>query len=269
MNKTKSKISIGNLRFRPFNNLQLEEIYAADLKNDTLLYAKELNAHFDFFKLLRKQFVIHSVELKRFDLHVSKDSLNAPFNFQFLIDAFASDTTQTPDSSKLQLAIDRIQLKDGRLHYDIFSEPAQNPNLFDVNHIDIRNLQFDADLHFNKTEDWSGSINNLSLNEKSGFILKQLKFQVKDKDNKIQVDRFYISLPHSEGEIKEAALDYAGLQPNEILSGAAYSIFFTSGKWQPADFIYFYPELANYPDIITCSGEIKGKFPEISLPVLN
>jgi len=266
MKKTKSKISIGNLRFRPFNNLQLEEIYAADLKNDTLLYAKELNAHFDFFKLLRKQFIIHSVELKRFDLHISKDSLNAPFNFQFLIDAFASDTTQTADSSKLQLAIDRIQLKDGLLHYDILSEPAQNSNLLDVNHIGISNLQFDAKLNFSKPDDWSSSINNLSLNEKSGFALKQLKFQIKDRNSKIQIDKFYISLPHSEGEIKEAALDYTGLQLNEILSGAAYSILLTSEKWFPGDFACFYPELANYSDMITCSGEIKGKFPEISLP---
>ena len=266
MKKTKSQISIGNLRFRPFNNLQLEEIYAADLKNDTLLYAKELNARFDFFKLLRKQFVIHSVELEHFDLHISKDSLDAPFNFQFLIDAFASDTTQTADSSKLQLAIDRIQLKDGQLHYDILSEPAQNPSLFDFNHIGVSNLQFDAKLNFNKPDDWSGSINNLSLDEKSGFALKQLKFQYKDKNNKLQIDKFQISLPHSEGEIKEATLDYTGLQPNEILSGATYSILFTSGKWSPVDFAYFYPELADYPDMITCSGEIKGKLPEITLP---
>ena len=266
MKKTKSKISIGNLRFRPFNTLQLEEIYAADLQNDTLFYAKKLNAHFDFFKLLRKQFIIHSVELERFDLHISKDSLNAPFNFQFLVDAFASDTTQASDSSKLQLAIDRIQLKDGQLHYDIFSEPLQDPNLFDANHIVINNLQFDAKLNFNKPEDWSSSVENLSMNEKSGFALKQLKFQIKDKNSKIRIDKFYISLPHSEGEIKEATLDYTGLQLNEILSGATYSILFTSGKWHLGDFSYFYPALADYSDMITCSGEIKGKFPEISLP---
>ena len=266
MKKTKNKISIGNLRFRPFNNLQLEEIYAADLKNDTLLYAKELNAHFDFFKLLRKQFIIHSVELEHFNLYISKDSLNAPFNFQFLIDAFASEPTQVADSSKLQLAIDHIQLKDGQLRYDILSESAQKPNLFDVNHIDIRDLQFDAKLNFSKPDDWSSSINNLSMNEKSGFTLKRLKFQCKDKNNKIQIDKFQISLPHSEGEIKEATLDYTGLQLNEILSGATYSILFTSGKWYPGDFTCFYPELANYTDSITCSGEITGKLPEISLP---
>ncbi|MCL2651644.1 MAG: AsmA family protein, partial [Candidatus Azobacteroides sp.] len=266
MKKTKNKISIGNLRFRPFNSLQLEEVYATDLKNDTLLYVEKLNAKFNLFKLLRKQFIIHSVELDRFDLHISKDSLNAPFNFQFFVDAFASDTTQATDNSKLKLAIDHILLKDGNLRYDVFSEPFQTQNRFDVNHIDVGHLQFDAKLHYNDLEDWSGSIENLSLNEKSGFALKQLKFQIKNLNNHLQIDHFYISLPHSESEIQEATLDYAGLQLNEILSGAAYSIPFTSGKWYPCDFSCFYPELARYTDTITCSGNIKGKLPEISLP---
>ena len=264
--KTQSKISIGNLRFRPFNRLQLEGIYAADLRNDTVFYAEKLTADFNFFKLLRKQFIIHSVEIDNYNLCISKDSLNAPFNFQFLLDAFASDTTQATESSNLRLAIDHILLKDGRLRYDIFSEPFTAEGLFDANHIDVQNLQLDAGLHFNSLEDCSGSINNLSFDEKSGFALTQLKFQVKNANNRLLVDRLHLSLPHSEGEIKEATFDYTGLQLNEILSASTYSVLFTSGKWYPADFACFYPELAHYPDTVICSGEIKGKFPEISLP---
>ena len=266
MKKTDSKISIGNLRFRPFNRLQLEEIYAADLKNDTLLYVEKFSADFDFFKLLRKQFVIHSVEIDNFDLCISKDSLNAPFNFQFLIDAFSSDTAQTADSSKLQLALSHILLKDGRLRYDVFSEPFQDLGLFDANHVEIRNLQLNAGLHFSSLEDWSASVEKLSLDEKSGFALNQMTFRTKNQNNRLHVDKFYISLPNSEGEIQEANFDYSGFQLSEILSGATYSILFTSGRWYPGDFSCFYPEFSNYTDTITCSGEINGTFPEISLP---
>jgi len=267
--KTKNKISIGNLRFRPFNRLQLEEVYVADLKKDTLLYAEKLDAHFDFFKLLRKQFVIHSVELDRFDLNISKDSVNAPFNFQFLVDAFASDTTQTTESSDLKLAINHLLLKDGRLRYDILSEPAEAPNRFDVNHIDICNLQLDAGLHFNKLEDWNASIENFSLDEKSGFIVKQLQFQIKNANNRLLVNRLHISLPHSDGEIQEATFDYTGLPFSEILSGATYSILFTSGEWLPGDFACFYPELTQYTDKIIGSGEMKGTLPGITIPHLE
>ena len=260
---------IGNLRYSPFNRLQLEEIYVSDLNNDTLLYAGKINADFDLFKLFRKQFIIHSVEIDRFDIRIFKDSINAPFNFQFLIDAFASDTIQPADSSSLQLAIEHILLKNGRLRYDVFSEPFQAPGMFDVNHADILDLQLDAKLHYESPEDWSGSIENLSFDEKSGFTLKQMKFRVQNSNNRLLVDRFYISLPRSEGEIREASLDYTSFDLDEILSGAAYSILFSSGKWHLGDFGCFYPELAEYTEPVTYSGEIKGKFPEISLPHLE
>jgi len=264
--KTQSKISIGNLRFRPFNRLQLEDVVAADLNNDTLLYVKNLNIDLNLFKLLRKQFIIHSVEIADFNVHISRDSLNAPFNFQFLIDAFASDTTQTAGSSNLHLALNRILLTNGRLRYDVSSEPLQAPGLFDVNHIDVRNLQLDAGVHFSSLENWNGSIDHFSLDEKSGFSLKQMSFQIKSVNSRMQVDKFHLSLPHSEGEIEEASLDYTGLELSKILTGATYSIRSISGEWYPADFSFFYPELTQYPDTIRCSGEIKGVFPGISLP---
>ena len=264
--KTKNKISIGNLRFRPFNRLQLGEVYVADLKNDTLFYVGKLNAGFDFLKMLRKKVVIHSVEIENFDLHIYRDSTNTPFNFQFLIDAFAADTTQATESSNLQLAMNHILLKNGRLHYDIFSEPFQAPGLFDANHIEVRNLQLDAGLHFNRLEDWNASVGDFSLNEKSGFSLNRMTFQIKNHNNRLQIEKFHILLPHSEAEIREADFDYPGLQLNEILSRATYSILFTSGKFYPADFRCFYSELSEYTDTVTCAGEIKGKFPEISVP---
>ena len=269
MKITQSKISIGNLYFRSFNRLHLEEVFAADLKNDTLVYVEKLDAGFNLFKFMRKQLVIHSLEIDHFDLRVSQDSINAPFNFQFLIDAFASDTTQTTDSSSLQLAIEHILLSNGHLRYDILSEPFQKPGLFDANHIDVRNLRIKANLHFTDLEKWNSSIEHFSFKEKSGFALKQMKFRVENLNNRLLVDRFHIAFPRSEADIEEASIDYDGFPLSEILSGASYSLLFSSDKCYLSDFICFYPELSKYSDPIKCSGEIKGKFPEISIPRLT
>ena len=163
MNKTESRISIGNLRYSPFNRLLLEEVYATDLNNDTLFYAEKINAGFDFIKFLRKQFLIHSIEINNFDLSISKDSINAPFNFQFLIDAFVSDKSQPDEKSNLQLAINRIKLNNGHLRYDVFSKPFQNPDILDFNHVDIRNFQLNTKLYFNNPENWNCGIKNLSF----------------------------------------------------------------------------------------------------------
>ena len=265
--KTNSKISIGNLRFYPFNRLQLDDLYAADLKNDTLFYVEKLNANFNLFKLLRKQFVIHSVEFDNFELRISKDSVNAPFNFQFLVDAFASDTTQSTDNSNLRLAIDHVLLKDGHLQYNVFSEPVQTTaGLFDANHIDVRNLQLDAKLHLNGLKNWSSSVDRFSFDEKSGFALKQMNFQIKNQNDHLQIERFYISFPHSEGEIKEARLDLKGSDLNEILSKASFAVPSFTSKWQLGDFSCFYPDFSRFIEPVLCSGEIEGTLPRISIP---
>ena len=263
--KTENKICIGNLRYYPFNRLLLEEIYVTDLKNDTLLYAEKIYAGFDFLKFMRKQFVIHSVEIERFDLRISKDSIDAPFNFQFLIDAFSKGTTQQSDSSNLQLAINRISLNNGHLSYDVLSEPFKEPGMFDINHINVRNLHLNTKLHFNNIEDWSSTIENLSFDEKSGFALKQMRFKIKNFDDRLLISHFYFSLPNSETELNEVSFDYSGLSLSEIFSGSTYFIDITSGKFNLSDFSCFYPELANYTEMLICSGEIKGTFPEISI----
>ena len=262
--KTGSKISIVNFRAYPIGRFKLEEIYAADLKNDTLLYAEKMYAGMDIFKLLRKQIAIHSVEISRFDLRISKDSLNAPFNFQFLIDAFASDKPNR-DSSLLHLDIKRIILHDGSLRYDVFSEPFTEPDLIDFNHIDINKLYLNTKLHFDNVDNWSTTVENLTFHEKSGFALKKMKFKANNSDKHLQINQFSFSLPDSETEIQEVNLDYSGLELSKILSGATYSVQLTSGEWYPADFSCFYPKLAEYQDIIICTGDIEGIFPEISL----
>jgi len=171
MKKTENRISIGNLRFYPFNRLHIEEVYTTDLKNDTLFYAEKITAGFDFFKLIRNQFEIQSVEIDNFYLNISQDSLNAPFNFQFLIDAFDSGATQPADSLNLQLAINRIMLNNGRLRYDVISEPFEEPGIFDFNHVNIKNLQLNTRMKLNNFDDWRAEIINLTFEEKSGFTV--------------------------------------------------------------------------------------------------
>ncbi|GHS98876.1 hypothetical protein FACS189421_08260 [Bacteroidia bacterium] len=94
MKKTHNQMSIGELHFRPFNHIQLTDVYANDLRGDTLLYVEKLSAGFNLFKLLDKQLLIQSVDLENFVANIQKDSLNSDFNFQFLIDAFVGGTIE-------------------------------------------------------------------------------------------------------------------------------------------------------------------------------
>jgi hypothetical protein len=266
MKKTQGKLSIENFQFRPFNHLLLENVYVADLKGDTLLSVENLKAGFNLFKLLDNQLLIHSVELTHFAAHLSKDSVDSPFNFQFLIDTFASDTTQSSDNKKLQIEIDDIVLKNGLLTYDILSEPMLEPGLLDVSHVDIRDFQADISLKSIDLQKLDVAVSELSFREKSGFTLTQLELKLKSDKERIYLDNFILTLPRSELSVTEANLDYSGKKGADILTGADYSIAFSSNKLNPADFSCFSPQLTEFTENLTFSGEANGRLPQIVLP---
>lgn len=69
-----------------------------DEKDSTILLAKAIQADFDLLPLLDNQLLFTSAKLSDFDIHLSKDSANAPLNIQFIIDAF-----KPKDKAKKQL----------------------------------------------------------------------------------------------------------------------------------------------------------------------
>lgn len=259
---------IGNLRFSPFNHICLEDIYVADLQGDTLLYVANLDAGFNLFKLLNKKLLIHSVKVDDFNIRVSRDSIGSSFNFQFLIDAFASDSPSS-DSSAMQIEIDKLILKNGNLSYNVLSEPYLADSLFDVNHILIQNLQADIHLPSIDLENLKTDIANLSFTEKSGFRLDDLHFNLKSKQKVIALNDFVLRLPHSELQMEDAKLDYTGMEIKDILAKAGYSFQISSRKISAADWVYFSPQLNVFSDVLSFSGKLEGQFPALNIPFLE
>ncbi|GHU79552.1 DUF490 domain-containing protein [Bacteroidia bacterium] len=265
MKKTKNQMQIGNLKFTPFNHIQLKDVYIDDLQGDTLLYAAKLDAGFNLFKLLNNQLIIHAVELDDFNIRVYQDSIGSPFNFQFLIDAFASDT-QSSDSSAMQIEIDNVSLKNGNLSYNILSETHLADSLFDVNHISIQNLQANIDLQSIDLENLKTELANLSFTEKSGFKLNDLHFHLQSKQKVFFLNDFALKLPHSELKIEDVKLDYTGMELKDIPEKAAYSLQVSSGKISAKDLVYFVPSLNEFPDELSFSGRLAGQLPELNIP---
>jgi hypothetical protein len=253
MKTTHNRMSIGELRFRPFNSLSARDIYVEDLKGDTLLFAGELLADFDLFRLRNNQLFVRSVDLENFVVNLRKDSFPADFNFQFLIDSFDSGRQDTA-SSKLTVQIQDIHLKDGRFHYDILSEPALEDSLFDFNHISISRLQSDIDLNFKDIKNLEVHIYQLSFMEKSGLNVNRLEVKLCSMEDKMTLENGLLQLPHSELTINA-----------EILETKELKINLGENRVNPADFKMFYPGLSYFSENLILAGEINGILPQINV----
>ncbi|MDQ6762658.1 MAG: hypothetical protein M3015_08525, partial [Bacteroidota bacterium] len=143
-NKLHTKVEIGKLDIKFPTALSLQNIYIEDQSKDTLLYGGELKVDISMFKLLKSDIDIQEIALNDIVLKVKRTPPDSVFNFQFIADAFMGQKkaeTTTPDSSTLQLNIDRILVNNTRvIYYDPYTGNDMN---LSFGHFDTKITTFD------------------------------------------------------------------------------------------------------------------------------
>lgn len=117
--KLKTKVNIEKVRFDIPDWIMLEGVYFEDTHGDTLLAGKRLYVDLDMYSLIKGNVGINKVELEGVTANINRVLPDTVFNFQFIVDAFAStDTVQTDTASApLEMRLDQINLKNVRLSY--------------------------------------------------------------------------------------------------------------------------------------------------------
>lgn len=119
--KLKTHVEIGKLAIKFPTDLSLQNVFIEDQSKDTLLYGKELSVNLKMLQLLRSNVEIEEIYLDGIVGKVSRLPPDSVFNFQFIVDAFASENTKQPetqDTSTLKIDINRIVVKNSHVIYD-------------------------------------------------------------------------------------------------------------------------------------------------------
>jgi len=118
--KLKTKVNIEKVRFDVPDWILLEGVFFADEKGDTLVSGKRLYVDIDMYSLIKGNVGINKIELEDVNANIYRTLPDTVFNFQFIVDAFASkdapaleDTTAAP----MEMRLDKIYLKNVRLSY--------------------------------------------------------------------------------------------------------------------------------------------------------
>ncbi|WAC10342.1 translocation/assembly module TamB domain-containing protein [Dyadobacter pollutisoli] len=117
--KLKTKVNIEKVRFDIPDWIMLEGVYLEDTHGDTLLAGKRLYVDLDMYSLIKGNVGINKVELEGVTANINRVLPDTVFNFQFIVDAFAStDTVQTDTASApMEMRLDQISLKNVKLSY--------------------------------------------------------------------------------------------------------------------------------------------------------
>lgn len=109
--KIQTKVSLDRVYIDFPNSLVMENLYLENQKKDTLLFARKLDVGLNIPKLLKNTADITSIDLQGVKANVVRNQ-NGTFNFDYILDAFATKDEEESPSKPFIISLDKINLKD-------------------------------------------------------------------------------------------------------------------------------------------------------------
>ncbi|MBL7700403.1 MAG: translocation/assembly module TamB domain-containing protein [Chitinophagaceae bacterium] len=153
--KLNTTVSVGRIYIGFPKKVVLENIYVEDLQKDTLLSGGLVKVDVSMMKLLKNELEINDVQLSDITAKVKRVLPDTVYNFQFIIDAFATaDTTQkTPADTTggMRISVRDVALDKIRIVYD--DVVTESDMTLWLEHFDTQIDEFDSEkLRFNVPE---------------------------------------------------------------------------------------------------------------------
>lgn len=115
-NKIKTKVALDRIYVHFPNKIEIENLFLQGQDVDTLLYVHHLNIGLNLPKLLDNTAQFTSVELDGLNANVIKRA-DSTFNFDYIIDAFATKDEEKDDSKPFVIDLDKIHLQSLNVSY--------------------------------------------------------------------------------------------------------------------------------------------------------
>ncbi|PWU04107.1 MAG: hypothetical protein C5B52_02060 [Bacteroidetes bacterium] len=145
----KTTVSIKHVSFALFNKMNLEGAYIADQKNDTLLYAGNLQVRITDWFFFKKAIELKYVGLENATIYAHR--VDSVWNYQFIIDHFSGPPDTSQSGSTLNLSLKELSLKNVRvLQKDEWKGQDMAVSLKELG-LDAENIDFKKKfIHLNK-----------------------------------------------------------------------------------------------------------------------
>ncbi|UOB16120.1 translocation/assembly module TamB domain-containing protein [Abyssalbus ytuae] len=146
--KTDTTIEVKKIFVTFSGNVYAEGIYLEDKKGDTLLYSKNLETSLSLLPLIRGTALhIKSVDLTGFRSHIYRDDVSGKFNYDFLLEAFASPDTVNTSEKKMDITLRTLNFEDIQISYnDKIAQTKGEATLgkltADIDEFDLQNMRF-------------------------------------------------------------------------------------------------------------------------------
>ena len=198
--KTGADIKIGRLYISPNFTIHIDNFLVKDLRENTLLGVEELRVRPVMEDIIKGDIHVDRVELTNAEANIITYEDSTTMNFQFLVDAFASDKEKEEDNTMTAVAVDRILLKN--LRFQLWDQNKDDPektanHLMDYSHLALDSISLDVENLLLNGDTISAKIHHLAASEASGFRLIDLLAEVNVTPKHIFLDGLQLRTQNS------------------------------------------------------------------------
>lgn len=161
-----------------------------------------------------------------------------------------------------------LELKNCHFGFDN-GDDAAKANEFDPNHIGVNNINIDIEDVVIEGDTITANLNNLSADERSGFVVKKLTADVRVSPTE-SICRNLLLITNNSRLSDYYAMHYSRFPDfNDYINKVVMVASLKKSSVDANDVAYFAPVLRQYPTILNISGDARGTVADIEAEGLN
>lgn len=164
-NKIGTPVNIGYINITFPKKLVLENVYFEDQSKDTLIAGEKLLVDINMFKLLKNTVEVQQLELKGITAKINRTLPDSSFNFDYIVNAFASEEESTADADTTSaLIFDINDVLFEHIHFVYHDEVIGTSADIRLQHFDTKVKKFDL------TNNMAFSMPNIKLDGLTAMV---------------------------------------------------------------------------------------------------
>jgi hypothetical protein len=256
--KLHTKVSVGKVEYKLFNVLSLNELYVEDLQKDTLLYVKEADAHFNFWKFFKGKIIFTSVDIDQLTGNIVIDKAGHS-NLDFVINAFKSPPKA--DTTHVEYRIKHFKLQNSNFSYRDLRVVKNLPKaVFNAADLRLKHINLEFALNVLKKDTFNAEVFGLSATDKSGLEITNMEMHLFGSKTGIIIPGLLVELPKSKLKLEDIELKYDSLADlKKIGEKVRWKAPIVSSYVALSDLKAFVPEFRNVKGVAQFNGLLSGR----------
>lgn len=264
-NQIGTRVSLGGVRWLFPTDIIVDSISIDDQEGEKLLSIPHIAAKIEWKPLLKTwargenlRISVRNIRIFRPHFNIYRNSSDSTFNYQFLVDAFASKKEQK-EPSRLDLRINTLLIRHANVRMSSSQGEEGDSKLSPLN-FQLKDLSTHLSLRTLTTDSLSFIVRELNFEENSGLQVDNIRFRFVGNKQGGALAGFNLELPQSSLHLDTLWATWNPL----LLKGKLHSSYVT-----PADLACLLPELKDFKERVYLHADFIGGPSRFNLKEVN